>query len=128
MTAGKVKRSSISWEGNSLETLQGWPKAIRVDFGHSLNLMQEGQAPKSEVRPMSSIGSGIVELKESDDRAWYRVIYLSRINDVIYVLHCFEKKTRKTERRDLATAEQRLSEVRARLQMGKRDEKRRHGK
>lgn len=56
------------------------------------------------------------------------MIYLGRINAVIYVLHCFEKKTRKTERRDLATAEQRLSEVRARLQMEKRDEKRRHGK
>jgi phage-related protein len=90
--------------------------------------MQEGEAPKSEVRPMPSIGSGVFELKESDDRVWYRVIYLSRINDVIYVLHCFEKKSRKTDRRDLATAEQRLSEVRARLRREKTDEKRRHGK
>ena len=46
---------------------------------------------------MPSIGKGVWELKESDERAWYRVVYLSKIGRVIYVLHCFEK--RKAERR-----------------------------
>jgi phage-related protein len=60
---------------------------------------------------MESIGSGVYELKEADERTWYRVIYLSKIDDVIYVLHSFEKQSRKTDRRDLNIAKERLSLV-----------------
>jgi phage-related protein len=65
---------------------------------------------------MESVGSGVWELKEQDERKWYRVIYLARIDNVIYVLHCFEKHTRKTDRRDLETAKERLTRVRQRIQ------------
>jgi phage-related protein len=65
---------------------------------------------------MESVGSGVWELKEQDDRKWYRVIYLARIDNVIYVLHCFEKQSRKTDRRELGTAKERLARVRQRLQ------------
>ena len=65
---------------------------------------------------MESIGSGVWELKEQDERAWYRVLYLSKIEDVIHVLHCFEKDSRKTDRRDLDIAGKRLIEVRKRIQ------------
>jgi phage-related protein len=74
---------------------------------------------------MSSIGAGIYELKEADERAWYRVIYLSKIENRIYVLHSFEKESRKTNRRDIAIASQRLKLVRQRLQEQKSHEKRR---
>ena len=60
---------------------------------------------------MASIGTGVWELKESDVRAWYRVIYLTKIGRVIHVLHCFEKESRKTDRRDVATAQARLKQV-----------------
>jgi len=60
---------------------------------------------------MPSIGKGVWELKESDEQTWYRVIYLSRIRGVLYVLHCFEKKSRKTDKRDIATARTRLRQV-----------------
>ncbi len=65
---------------------------------------------------MESIGAGAYELKEADERSQYRVIYLSKIDDVIYVLHCFEKQSRKTTRRDLNVAKERLSRVRQRIQ------------
>ena len=70
---------------------------MRIDFGLSLNEMQEGRPATLDVRPMQSIGQGVYELKTDDDADWYRLIYLARINDVIYVLDCFEKDTRKTE-------------------------------
>jgi phage-related protein len=38
----------------------------------------------------------VSELKKADERAWYRAIYLSKVGNTIYVLHCFEKKSRKT--------------------------------
>ena len=65
---------------------------------------------------MPSIGNGVWELKESDERAWYRVVYLSKIGRVIYVLHCFEKESRKTDKRDIATARARLKQVLKRIQ------------
>lgn len=73
---------------------------------------------------MNSIGVGVYELKEADERTWYRAIYLSKIGDVIHVLHCFEKDSRKTDRRDIEIAAQRLKQVRQRLQEKKKDEKR----
>lgn len=65
---------------------------------------------------MASIGKGVWELKESDERAWYRVVYLTKIGDVIYVLHCFEKESRKTDKRDVASARARLKQVLKRIQ------------
>jgi phage-related protein len=73
---------------------------------------------------LSSIGTGVFELRDQDERAWYRVVYLSRINDVIYVLHCFEKKSREMPRKEFEKAKQRLKAVRARLAEEKKREKR----
>ena len=76
-----------------------------------------------ETRRMESVGPGVYELKTEDERAWYRVIYLSKIENVIYVLHCFEKQSRKTDKRDLNVAKERLSRVRKRI-----EEERKHAK
>jgi len=80
--------------------------------------------PSIDRRRMESIGSGVYELKEADERTWYRVIYLSKIGEVIYVLHCFEKQSRKTNKRDLNVAKDRLSRVRQRIQEQKKHAKR----
>jgi phage-related protein len=74
---------------------------------------------------MSSIGAGVYELKEADERTWYRAIYLSKVGNIIYVLHCFEKDSRKTDRRDIEVAAQRLKVVRQRILEQKVKEK--HG-
>ena len=74
-------------------------------------------------RRMTSIGAGVYELKEADERTWYRAIYLSKIGNVIHVLHCFEKDSRKTDRRDLEIAGQRLNLVRQWLQERRKHEK-----
>ena len=71
-----------------------------------------------ETRSLPLIGRGVWELKESDERTWYRVVYLSRIGEVIYVLHCFEKQGRKTDRRDVAIARSRLRQVLKRIREG----------
>jgi phage-related protein len=64
---------------------------------------------------MSSIGPGVFELRDQDERAWYRVIYMSRVRGVIHVLHCFEKRSRETPMKEIDTARQRLKVVRARV-------------
>lgn len=112
----------ICWEGGSKETLAGFPDSVRADLEFSLWQLQLGQLPSSATRRMESVGSGVWELKEQDQRAWYRVLYLSKIDDVIYVLHCFEKQSLKTDQRDLSIARERLKLVRSRIKE-KRDAK-----
>lgn len=64
---------------------------------------------------MPSIGSGVFELKTDDEAKWYRLVYLARIADVIYVLDCFEKNTRKTEKKDIARSQDRYKQVQQRI-------------
>ena len=111
----KARRAAISWEGDSLDILREWPKPIREDFGIALHEMQEGKTAALPVRPMPSIAAGVFELKDADERKWYRLVYLARVEDTIYVLHCFTKNTAKTEQRDLTTAQQRWKQVQQRL-------------
>ncbi|HSK45320.1 MAG TPA: type II toxin-antitoxin system RelE/ParE family toxin [Candidatus Binatia bacterium] len=99
--------------------LTGFPTSIRADLGFSLWQLQQGETPASATRRMESVGSGVWELKEQDERKWYRILYLARIDHVIYVLHCFVKQSRKTDRSDLETAKQRLARVRQRIQQMK---------
>ena len=70
-------------------------------------------------RPLPSIGPGVFELRDQDERSWYRLVYLSRIRGVVYVLHCFEKKSREMPRKEFETVRRRLKIVKARLTGGK---------
>jgi phage-related protein len=110
----RPRHASVAWEGDSKEVLQSFPEDVRQNFGFELWRLQQGERP-SDYRPLPSIGSGVFELRDQDERAWYRVVYLSRIKDVIYVLHCFEKKSREMPRKDFEKAKHRLKAVKARL-------------
>lgn len=120
--AEKPPDAAIAWEGDSKEVISAFPDEVKQNLGFQLRLLQQGEQP-TDYRPMPSIGSGVFELREQDARSWYRVIYLSRIRDVIHVLHCFEKKNRETPQKEINTARQRLKLVRARMV-----EERKHGK
>ncbi len=60
---------------------------------------------------MPSIGQGVEEIRVSDPSGAYRVIYLARLADAVYVLHAFQKKTQATSKNDLAIARQRLAKL-----------------
>jgi phage-related protein len=122
-TPVKPVRAALCWEGDSRDILREWPKNIRGDFGTALDAMQNGQKAHIPTRPMPSIAPSVFELKDADEKKWYRLVYLARIKDVIYVLHCFTKDTAKTEKRDLAIAEQRWKQVQQRLREEQKDEK-----
>lgn len=117
------KYAAIAWEGNSREVLRSFPEAVRQNLGFQLWRLQQGERP-SDYRQLTSIGAGVFELRDQDERAWYRVVYLSRTDDVIYVLHCFEKKGREMSRKDFEKAKQRLKALNARLAEERRHEKR----
>jgi phage-related protein len=123
-TSPSQARAEIHWEGDSNDVLRRWPKPIRIDFGVALNAMQEGRSATLEVRPMPSVGKGVFELKTDDEATWYRLMYLARINNVIYVLDCFEKDSRKAERKDIAVSEKRYKQVQERLREERKNAKR----
>jgi phage-related protein len=114
--------AEIAWEGDSKEILSEFPSEVKSTFGFSLRRLQNGEHPCCGVRPMASIGKGVWELKTDDARTWYRVMYLSQIRGVIYVLHAFEKDSAKTDRRDVEIAKNRLKAVRERLLEGEKSQ------
>jgi phage-related protein len=118
-----AQSAEVHFEGDSLEVLSAFPSEVKQSLGFALRQLQLGQEPTCQTRSMSSIGRGVFELKEADERTWYRAIYLSKVENVIYVLHCFEKDGRKTDRRDIEVASQRLKLVRQRIQEQKAHEK-----
>jgi phage-related protein len=105
--------AEVVWEGDSLDVIRRFPGPVRQDLGAELRRLQTGDRPLNS-RPMLSIGARVYELREQDERAWYRVIYLAKIGNRIYILHCFEKKSAKTGKSDLALAKARLKRVLAR--------------
>jgi len=90
--------------------LRAFPAGIQGDLGYALYQVQLGQIPPDS-KPMRTVGPGVYELRDQDERAWYRVFYLKKIADVIYVLHCFEKRTAQTEQKDIAVAKERLKRL-----------------
>jgi phage-related protein len=109
--------AKIEWEGDSKEVLSAFPHDVKATLGFSLRQLQNGNRPRCAHRPMASVGKGVWELKDGDERTWYRLMYLTRIGDTIHVLHCFEKDSRKTDRRDLEVSKSRLKEIRRRLRV-----------
>jgi phage-related protein len=111
----------IHWVGDAKEVLSAFPQEVKGIFGYSLRRLQKGLLPDCDARRLESVGTGVWELKTADERTWYRVIYLARIGDALYVLHCFEKDSRKTDRRDLEIAKSRLKLVLAQLRIAKEE-------
>ena len=60
---------------------------------------------------MSSIGQGVREIRIRDGNGAFRIIYIARLIDAIYVLHCFQKKTEKTSGRDIDIAASRYRDL-----------------
>jgi phage-related protein len=113
--------AEIRWVGDAKDVLSAFPQEIKGVFGYSLRRLQKGLLPDCDARRMESVGKGVWELKTADERTWYRVIYLTRIGDELYVLHAFEKSSRKTDRRDLEIAKSRLRSVLAQLRIVKEE-------
>lgn len=96
----------IEFLGSSLDDLRTFPASARSEAGHQLDQVQNGQDP-DDWKPMPSIGQGVKEIRVRDIAGAFRVIYVAKFADVIYVLHCFQKKAQKTSKRDLDLAEKR---------------------
>jgi phage-related protein len=96
----------VRFEGSSLDDLKNFPASARREAGFELSNVQSGLQP-SDWKPMSTIGAGVGEIRVKDAAGIYRVIYVAKFEEAVYVLHAFEKKTRKTRKAEIALAKAR---------------------
>jgi phage-related protein len=92
--------------GSSQDDLRAMPPAVRHELGLELMRVQFGGEP-SDFKPMTIVGAGAQEIRCQDDSDAFRAIYVAKFADAVYVLHAFQKKTRKTAQKDIALAARR---------------------
>jgi phage-related protein len=101
---------SIQFRGNSLDELKAFPNSVMREAGYQLDRVQQGLQP-DDFKPMSSIGSSVAEIRLWDEAGTFRVIYVAKFENAVYVLHCFQKKTQKTAKKDLDLAAKRYKDL-----------------
>ncbi len=101
----------VEFRGSSLDDLRSFPLAARREAGHQLDLVQHGQEP-DDWKPMNTVGQGAREIRIRDAAGAFRIIYVAKFADAVYVLHCFQKKTGKTSKPDLDLAARRYHDLR----------------
>lgn len=106
----KKDHKPIEFLGSSLGELRSFPEDARREAGYQLDQVQQGHDP-DDWKPMQSIGAGVREIRVREASGAFRVIYIAKFEDAIFVLHCFQKKTQKTSQSDIALATQRLKSL-----------------
>jgi len=99
----------IEFYGRSLETIRAFPTDVKREAGHQLDRVQRGLDPV-DWKPMPSLGAGIKEIRLRGN-GHYRVIYLASFENKVIVLHAFQKKSRKTGKPHIQTAQRALKGV-----------------
>ena len=87
-----------------------FPASIRNKAGFQLDRVQRGLDPE-DWKPMTSIGSGVKEVRLRDETGAFRVVYVATFAEAVFVLHAFQKKTQKTAKRDIDLAALRFKEL-----------------
>ncbi len=99
----------LTFVGSSLEDLRNFSDEARRAAGFEMSFVQQGLMP-SDWKPMKEVGPGAMEIRIHVLGEW-RVILVARFADNVYVLHAFQKKTRRTRKADIELARRRYREI-----------------
>jgi phage-related protein len=88
------------------------PADIATDFLNDLTFVAAGKDPRSDFKPLPSVGPGVIELIENGSPA-FRLMYCAKYLDTVYILHAFTKTTNGVDRAAMATVEKRYKEMMA---------------
>ncbi|MFM2448840.1 MAG: hypothetical protein RIS44_1290 [Pseudomonadota bacterium] len=100
----------LEFLGTSLDELRAFPLEAKREAGHQLDQVQHGFEP-DDWKPMNTVGKGVREIRIRDVSGAFRVLYVAKLADAIYVLHCFQKKTEKTSQGDVDLAAKRYRDL-----------------
>ncbi|MCL2830548.1 MAG: type II toxin-antitoxin system RelE/ParE family toxin [Betaproteobacteria bacterium] len=99
----------LKFIGSSLDDLKNFPAEARRAAGFELGAVQRGEAP-SDFKPMLNVGAGVYEIRIHTQGEW-RVLYVAKFTDAVYVLHAFQKKSQKTGKEDIDLAARRYRQI-----------------
>ena len=101
----------LEWVGSSYKDLMALPADVRRFFGYALSLAQAGDQ-HDDVKVLTGFGgAGVLEVVEDDRSGTYRAVYTVKFKEAVFVLHCFQKKSK----HGIATPKEDLAIIRARL-------------
>ena len=89
----------IRWVGSAYDDLLDFPVDARRQAGFQLGKVQAGLEPE-DWKPFDEVGSGSREIRIRQADGSFRVLYVAKFEEAIYVLHCFQKKTQTTSQQD----------------------------
>jgi len=101
----------LYWVGSAKRDLLAFPEAVKDDIGTALSVAQFG-GKHPAAKPWKGAGAGVLEIVEDHDGNAYRAVYTVRFRRAVYVLHCFQKKSRRgsqTPKTDVELVSRRLS-------------------
>lgn len=110
MSEGKLK--PVVWIGNALGVLKTFPSAVQDEVGYALYLAQRGEKHLS-AKPLKGVGPGVLEVVSDHRGDTFRAVYTVRLGDRVYVLHAFQKKSK----RGIATPQVEIDLIRRRLKL-----------
>ena len=99
----------IVWLATTHEIVKAYPADVRGEIGYNLDKIQRRLEP-SDWKPMSSVGSGVKEIRIHLQNE-YRVLYVAKFQEAVYVLHGFIKKTEQTSKKEIDITKKRYQEM-----------------
>lgn len=112
----------VNWIGSSLKQLRSFPDDVQDAVGHALYIVQMGGKP-STAKPLKGFGgASVLEIVEDHDGDTYRAVYTVKLKAAIYVLHVFQKKSKRgivTPQLDIELIKSRLAEAIRHAEEGK---------
>lgn len=100
----------IYWVGTSYKDLIKFPDEAKKAAGYQLHRIQNGFDPENW-KPFKTVGAGVKEIRITEDNNAFRIMYVVKFLDKIYVLHSFQKKTQKTRLHDINIAKARYATI-----------------
>ncbi len=107
------KEKPLFWIGSSKKDLVGLPIGVRKFFGHALDFAQRGDRHDAAKVLKGFGGAGVLEVIEDDAGGTYRAVYTVRFEEAVFVLHCFQKKSKG----GIATPKEDMNMIRDRLKI-----------
>jgi phage-related protein len=100
----------VHFVGPSREDIRGLPDSAQETAGFQLFKVQQGREA-DDWKPIPTVGSGVQEIRIRDESGAYRIFYVAKFEEAVYVLHVFEKHSQKTARTDLVLGKSRYADL-----------------
>ena len=108
--AQKIDRKPVRFVGAALADLKDFPKNAMQDVGFQLDKISKGQDP-DDFKAIPRVGRGAMGLRVWDEEGTFRILYVAKFEDAVYVLHCFKKTTQKIPDADIDIAKNRYKSI-----------------